>query len=193
MSLKRFFSRPDISNELVTSRRHLLKMGLAASAMMTIHPAWAFQSKHPERKLSFYGLHTGEKISTLYWQDGHYIPEALTDISQLLRDHRSNETHPIDTTLLDLLYHLRTSVGSNKPFDVISGYRSPSTNAMLHQNSNGVAKRSMHMLGRAIDIRLPDKQLSSLHQAALSLQSGGVGYYPESNFVHVDTGRIRRW
>ena len=147
----------------------------------------------PERSLHFYNTHTGESLKTVYWQDGKYIGEALKDISYVLRDHRTNDMENIDPKLLDLLTDLHKELDSRKPFEVISGYRSPRTNALLHSHSNGVASKSLHMQGKAIDIRLTDRSLSTVRKAALSMGQGGVGYYPSSNFVHVDTGDVRHW
>jgi len=121
------------------------------------------------------------------------LPDSLSAINSVLRDHRSGEVYPIDPGLLDLLSALQQQLGSRQGYDVISGYRSPATNAKLQAKSNGVAKRSLHMLGQAIDIRLPGTQLATLHSAARQLKSGGVGLYAGSNFIHVDTGRVRYW
>jgi len=117
----------------------------------------------------------------------------LRDINTVLRDHRSGDVYPIDTDLLDLLFALQATVGSRKAYEVISGYRSPATNASLRNTSSGVAKRSYHMQGKAIDIRLPGCDLEQLHTAALSIKAGGVGYYPGSDFIHVDVGPLRSW
>lgn len=124
---------------------------------------------------------------------GRYLPTALSAVSHLLRDFRTGDEHPIDPRLLDLLHALHVSIGSQRPFEIISGYRSPGTNAMLRTHGGGVASGSLHMQGRAIDLRVGDVPLASLRDAALALRRGGVGYYPTSNFVHVDTGRVRRW
>lgn len=145
------------------------------------------------RVLSFIHLHTGERLVVEYFNRGSYLSDALGSINQLLRDFRTNEVHEIDQRLLDLLYGLNDVTGSRLPYQVISGYRSPATNQMLRQRSEGVAAGSLHMQGQAIDIRLPDVPLARLREAALSLHQGGVGYYPASDFVHVDTGRVRTW
>ncbi len=146
-----------------------------------------------ERKLQLRNLHTGEKIKATYWEDGKYIPETMRDVAYLLRDHRTGDKHRIDAGLMDILYDLQLRIGNRKEFHVVSGYRSPKTNRMLSSRSNGVAKRSLHMRGRAIDIRLPGTELRNLRKAALSMRAGGVGYYPQANFLHVDTGRFRTW
>lgn len=175
------------------SRRAFLGCGIAAAAIFTAGPAWAAIAKQPVRTLGFHNTHTGESLKTIYWEQGVYIPEALDEINVVLRDHRTGDVHPIDPKLLDLLTHLQQSADSAGAFEVISGYRSPKTNAALASNGNGVAKKSLHMQGMAIDIRLPGKRLNDLRAAALSLKAGGVGYYPRSDFIHVDTGRVRSW
>jgi len=148
----------------------------------------------PERVASFDNLHTGETLRTVYWAEGGYVPEALREIDHVLRDFRTDEVLSIDPALIDLLFALRREMGSTAAFGVISGYRSPATNARLQRNGGGgVATRSLHMVGKAIDIRLPGRRLRDLREAALGLRGGGVGYYPRSNFVHVDTGRVRFW
>ena len=143
--------------------------------------------------MSFIHTHTGERLTAAYWQDGEYQPEVLQQVNRLLRDFRTNEVHPIDPALLDVLFELRTRAGSERAFHVISAYRSPSTNEMLRHSSNGVAEHSMHMLGKAIDVRLESFPTARLAEVARSLRRGGVGYYRASDFVHVDTGRVRYW
>ena len=150
-------------------------------------------STQPERSLAFYNLHTGEDLNTVYWSEGQYLPEALNRINHILRDHRSGEAVSIDARLLDLLHELSGRMGSQARFHVISGYRSPHTNAIMRLHSAGIARHSLHTQGKAIDIRLPGHSLASLHQAAVRLRGGGVGYYPGSDFVHMDTGRVRYW
>lgn len=147
----------------------------------------------PERSLSLYNLHTGEGLKAVYWSEGQYLPEALSQINHILRDHRSGEVATIDARLLDLLHELSTRMGPQSRFHVISGYRSAHTNAAMRQRSTGIASKSLHTQGRAIDIRLPGHCLSTLHRAAVRLRGGGVGYYPGSDFVHMDTGRVRYW
>ena len=189
------------------SRRRFIKRAISAGifgAAPIIIPASAWARMHVRsridshadssaRALSFDNLHTGEKLNTVYWEHGQYIPDGLDKINYILRDFRRNEIKPIDPRLLDLLVALRSRLGTEAPYEVISGYRSPVTNAMLHARSEGVALHSMHVEGRAIDINVPGRSLRILHLAALSLRGGGVGYYPRSNFVHVDTGRVRQW
>lgn len=146
-----------------------------------------------ERSLSLYNLHTGESLRTVYWFKGGYLAQALTDINRILRDYRTDETVPIDTGLIDLLHTIHCRMGSQEMLHVISGYRSPVTNGHLRGIGRGVAKNSLHMEGKAADIRLPDQSLSALRRAAVELKRGGVGYYPGSDFVHVDVGRVRYW
>ncbi len=145
------------------------------------------------RRLSFYHTHTGEKLAIDYHDGYAYIPDSLGEINQYLSDFRTGESHPIDPKLLDILHHLKKATDSNAVFEVISGYRSPKTNAKLRNKSNGVAKRSLHMQGKAIDIRLTGCDTQELHKACRSLAKGGVGYYQKSDFIHVDTGRVRYW
>lgn len=173
-------------------RRHFLRT-LATAAPLVALPGTALASFTP-RVLTFAHLHTAERLTVEYSDGLRYLPDALTAIDHLLRDFRTGDVHVIDPRLLDLLHGLHAAAGSTRPFEIISGYRSPQTNARLRQaGSGGVASGSLHMRGQAIDIRLPDVRLASLRDAALSLARGGVGYYPSSNFVHVDTGRVRRW
>lgn len=172
-------------------RRHFLGAGIAAAAAAPFAPAFADIA--PSRRLAFNNIHTGEQLAIDYWADGGYVPEALSTIDHLLRDYRNGEVHPIEPKLLDLLHVLHAQLESAEPFQVISGYRSPATNAMLHAEHSGVAAKSLHMQGMAIDIRLADRSLDALHAAALALKAGGVGYYPGPDFVHVDVGRVRRW
>jgi uncharacterized protein YcbK (DUF882 family) len=146
-----------------------------------------------DRKLSFYNTHTGEKLSATFWSDGEYLDDGVEEISWLLRDHRAGIAKPMDLKLLDLLHQLQAKVEHPGEFHVISGYRSPVTNDMLNKNDPGVAKRSYHTLGKAIDVRLPGFDSRQLQKAAISLKGGGVGYYSNSNFVHLDIGRVRYW
>lgn len=146
-----------------------------------------------EMSLAFNNLHTGETLKTTFLSEGTFIPESLQAISYLLRDHRNDQVGEICPQLMILLHNLQRRVGGNKSFEVISGYRSPETNAMLSQKSNKVAKKSLHMQGKAIDIRMSGVSLTNLHQAARKDQQGGVGLYSRSSFVHIDTGRLRSW
>ena len=146
-----------------------------------------------DRELSFYNTHTGEKLSATFWSDGKYLDDGVEEISWILRDHRAGTASPMDPKLLDLLHQLQAKVEQQGEFHVISGYRSPATNKMLNKRSSGVAKRSYHMRGKAIDVRLAGFDTCQLHKAAISLKGGGVGYYSSSDFVHLDVGRVRYW
>ena len=145
------------------------------------------------RSLAMYNPHTGENLNLVYCENGNYVPDALNEINYFFRDFRLNLVKPIDTRLLDLLHAIHQSSDSSKPFNLDSGYRSPQTNAMLAARTEGVALHSMHIKGRAADINLPGRPLSLVKRIALALRFGGVGYYPQSGFVHVDTGRVRHW
>jgi len=174
-------------------RRQLLKTGIGTCALFAFPVAHAEIFKLPERQLTFLNLHTNERVQSTYWADGDYLADGLAAINTVLRDHRTGETYPIDPHLLNMLQLLQLKMDSRREFHVISGYRSPQTNAQLNAKSNGVAKRSLHMPGMAIAIRLPGNALADLRNAALSLQAGGVGYYPGSDFIHIDTGHFRQW
>jgi uncharacterized protein YcbK (DUF882 family) len=175
-------------------RRTLLRAGLAAAAtgLLPATGAWA-SLPSGDRTLAFHNTHTDESLKATYWRGNTADRGALRDINYILRDFRSGDVHPIDLQLLDLLTELHQRAGSKQPFQIISGYRSPRTNAMLAEASNGVAKHSMHLEGKAIDIRLADVQLRDLRDTAAAMKRGGVGIYPASDFVHVDTGRVRYW
>lgn len=178
------------------SRRLFLKAagatGLAIASPL-ISANIIIQPGDIDRQLKFRNLHTGEKLSATYWAEGGYISEELAAIDHVLRDHRSGEAFHMDHTLLDQIYTLQQRLGHKGTIEIISGYRSPASNAMLASKSRGVAKKSFHMLGRAVDLRMPGVELKNLRKAALELKAGGVGYYPKSNFVHLDTGRPRFW
>jgi len=183
----------DASKHTHIKRRHLLKAGIGACALLALPNVQADMLKMNERKLAFLNLHTGERTQATYWARGDYLTDGLLAIKKVLRDHRTGETYPIDPGLLDMLQLLHYKMDSQREFHVISGYRSPQTNAQLNAKSSGVARRSLHMQGKAIDIRLPGHALADLRNAALSLQAGGVGYYPGSDFIHIDTGHVRQW
>ena len=175
-------------SDSVVSRRSFLKFGAVAAIA---GPRLLTAATH-ERSLSFYNLHTSERLNVIYWSTGGYIPESLTEINRVLRDHRTGSIHEIDLRLLDLLSLIRGQLETTEPFEVISGYRSPATNALLRSHSNGVAEQSLHLKGMAADVRLPGRSLALLRKVAVSMRSGGVGYYP-SQFVHIDVGRFRTW
>ena len=159
---------------------------------LTAFPAFATTPDRP-RSLRFVHTHTGETLTAPYFDGGAYSDASLREVNALLRDFRTGESHQIDPPLLDILYDLQTLAHHDAPFEVISGYRSPQTNAMLHHNSSGVAEHSQHILGKAIDVRLSGYSTRKLSEYARSLSRGGVGFYASSDFVHVDTGRVRYW
>jgi uncharacterized protein YcbK (DUF882 family) len=175
-------------------RAFLRTSGAALLTLAAPKLVLAAESAAPKlRRLKLHNIHTGEKLAADYCVAGRYEPQALAAINKILRDFRTGEVHDIDPRLLDLLTDLNANMESDAAFEVISGYRSPATNGMLHNRSNGVASKSLHMQGLAMDVRLPGKKLADLHNCALKMAKGGVGYYPTSNFVHVDVGRVRRW
>ena len=175
------------------TRRGFLRGLAGLSVIAAAAPVRLLADTGRERVLAFAHTHTGERLTLPYFADGHYLPEALSRLNHHLRDHRSGEECAIDPALFDMLNDLRLATGTREPFQVISGYRSPRTNAKLRRAGRGVAKRSLHMDGRAIDVRLADVKSSVLRDAALELRRGGVGYYRQSDFIHVDTGRFRTW
>lgn len=180
-------------DQAAPARRRFLGFAAAAAIAGMSFPAAAARRLLRPRALSLHNLHTGEALNAVYWAEGRYLPDAMQRIEWLLRDHRTDEVHPVDPQLLDLLVDLQARLRTHAPFEVLSGYRSPQTNAMLASLSDGVAQNSLHLDGRAVDIRVPGRGLRHVRLAAMGLRGGGVGYYPNSDFVHVDTGRIRYW
>jgi uncharacterized protein YcbK (DUF882 family) len=178
------------------NRRAFLRIGtlslLAMPRLVAASTSGEFL-KARSRSLSFYNLHTTEKLSAVYWADGDYIPESLSDINRILRDYRTGEICEIEPRLLDSLCALHMRLETAEPFELISGYRSPTTNAMLRNQGHGVAENSLHIKGMAADVRIPGRSLALLRRTAISLKAGGVGYYPASQFVHIDVGRVRTW
>jgi uncharacterized protein YcbK (DUF882 family) len=183
-------------------RRDILRTGLWGGlalglGMLAPLPAQAARVSMPDAgrfQIAFRNQHTGESFSGAYRVGNKYLPDAFKQINVVLRDFRVNEVFPIDPRVIDILYMIRAKTGSQGgTFEVLSGYRSPKTNAMLRRASGGVAKNSLHLTGQAIDIRMDGVSTKRLGEVARTLQAGGVGYYPRSNFVHVDTGRIRHW
>jgi uncharacterized protein YcbK (DUF882 family) len=184
------------NNPLRLTKRTFVKLGTMAAVAGLLPRAVFGSTKNlsgEEKSLALYNTHTGEKLKAIYWAEGNYVDGSLREINHILRDPRSNEVHEIDTRLLDILFAVRQEIEANQPFHIISGYRSTNTNAFLRAHSSGVAENSLHLVGKAIDIRVPGRALSNLRKAAMALKGGGVGYYPKSDFIHVDIGRVRYW
>lgn len=180
-------------------RRSLLRLGAGVAAAAAVAPglSWA-EAVTPlpgaaVRRASLHNLHTGDTFNEVFFENGRYVPGALAEAMRVLRDWRNGEEHPMDPRLFDALHAINARLETNRPFQIISGYRSPVTNAMLHSHSSGVAEHSQHMLGKASDVRIEGVDLRNLHKAALAVSAGGVGYYPVSDFVHVDVARVRQW
>jgi uncharacterized protein YcbK (DUF882 family) len=188
--------------QAAASRRRFLTLAVTTSASLVAAPMVARAAILPPppkpafdkpRALRLDNLHTGETLRVDYWEGGRYLPDALQEAAYFLRDFRTEEVIRIDPALLDQIYRLRLLTGAREPFGVVSGYRSPATNAMLRKASTKVAKKSYHMKGQAIDLRPLDVKLHHLHRAALAMKAGGVGYYSRSNFIHLDSGPPRSW
>jgi uncharacterized protein YcbK (DUF882 family) len=178
------------------NRREFLKLsaGAFAATFLPLQTLAATLSKtDSQRRLSFYNTHTREAIDARYFDQGAYCRDALDRINYILRDHRTGEVHPIDVRLLDQLHAIKSKIRPETPFYVISGYRSPATNGMLRQKTTGVARTSYHTKGQAIDIRLPGYRTEHLRDLCIAMKSGGVGFYAQSDFVHLDTGPVRCW
>ncbi len=185
-------STSDTRGAALRARRRFLKT-LAAFSIGVTAARTALASADERRRLSFTHTHTGEHLTVVYFENGAYSNPALEQVNTLLRDYRDGTVHPIDPKLLDRLFQLQEAAGGTEPFQVISGYRSPSTNAAMHEKSSGVAEHSLHMEGQAIDIRMSGVPTEHLARLALEQGRGGVGFYRASDFVHVDTGRVRSW
>ena len=175
-----------------TGRRQFLR-SIGTMALGVAAARAARSAGDSRRSLSFVHTHTGEQLTAAYFDDGAYCGPVLQQVNQLLRDFRTEAVFPIDPAVLDRLYWLRSATGLDEPFHVISGYRSPATNAALRARSGGVAEHSLHIQGRAIDVRMPGMPTGQLALLAQRQASGGVGYYRVSDFIHVDTGRLRSW
>ncbi len=189
-------------------RRNLLKLGaaltagaaasvsgqsLAGSELLSRAIVTPAKPIGPDRRLRLVNAHTWEKLDVTYWTDGVYLDSAVEQINTLMRDHRANESRQMDLDLLDYLHSLYQLIDTDDRIHILSGYRTAATNAALRARSSGVAKYSLHMEGRAVDINIPTVRTNTLREAAISLQSGGVGYYRKSGFVHIDTGEVRYW
>jgi len=183
-------------HRLAPARRRLLRQGasLAAAVALPLLALPARASVPAARSLAMSHTHTRERLELVYADAHDYLPEALGTLNRFLRDHYSGEVGNMHPPLFDVLHELRQALGRTGPFEIISAYRCPATNDRLRNTrGGGVAKQSLHMQGRAVDVRLPGVPLAELRDAAISLRAGGVGYYPDSRFVHLDTGRVRSW
>jgi uncharacterized protein YcbK (DUF882 family) len=189
MNKRRSFLKSSVVLASVLGTPALSRAAAQSAAAVPAAPAAA----PGERILRLHNTHTGETLRSVFWAEGQFIPDALQDINKLLRDHRNNKVSAIDPELLMLVDRISAQFDHHPTIDVISGYRSPETNEMLHENTPGVAKHSLHMEGKAIDIRIPGQDLAKLHKVVMAAHGGGVGYYPESDFVHMDVGRVRYW
>ena len=178
----------------ISRRSFLMRAGVAAAGAMLVPSAQAFtRDLSRERILNFYNPNTEEDLTIACCIDAQYDARIVRRFSYFMRDHHSNKVHYIDPALIDLLYAVSVLTRSHGTFQVISGYRAPETNRMLRRASRRVAEHSLHMEGRAIDIRMSDTDTRTLRKVGLALQRGGVGYYPSANFVHLDTGDVRSW
>ncbi len=193
-----------ITDEKSCDRRSFLGLGAATLGGVVIpsllSPALAGNFKggiigNGAKRVAFRNTHTGESFSGVYRVGHKYLPDAFKQINIVLRDFRTNEVHPIDPNVLDIMFMVHRMTGQQRPFDIISGFRSSKTNNMLRGRSknSGVAKKSLHMEGRAIDLRMDGFSSERIRDIAISLKAGGVGYYSKSNFVHMDTGDVRAW
>lgn len=179
------------------SRRSLLKAGAALIASMAL-PELASAStttafRTASRSVYLVNPHTGDELKTVYWEKGIYHPEALKDIAYIMRDQHTQDMAPVDPRLLDILYSLQSKLETSRPFEMVCGYRTPRSNAIIYKHERGVGRNSYHMYGRAVDVRMPNRSAAQIQHAAWALQQGGVGYYPKAGFVHIDTGGVRRW
>jgi uncharacterized protein YcbK (DUF882 family) len=179
---------PSVLQGQILERAPLVAPSFAPAALPALGGALA-----DVRRVVLHNLHTGDRFDEVYWEKGTYVPDALAAAQHALRDWRNGEEHFMDPKLFDVLHAISQKLETSQPFQIISGYRSPASNAAMHARSSGVAEHSQHMLGKASDIRVDGVELTHLHNAALSLKAGGVGFYPVSNFVHVDVARVRTW
>jgi uncharacterized protein YcbK (DUF882 family) len=177
------------------SRRWARAGGLALAALLPL-AARAALTQGPgaaARSLKLHHLHTGEKLSVTYYDQGWYNPDAMHEINVFLRDFRTGDVVDMERELFDLLFALRRRLDTEEPYEIISGYRSPETNNMLRRHNRSVATNSLHTMGMAVDVRVPGRTTNHVYAAARNLELGGVGYYPRADFVHLDVGRVRTW
>ncbi len=177
-------------------RKKFIRMGLITAAAAVLPGdalASAFEPVPDVKELHLYNVATHEDLKVIYWKEGLYIPEALAEINHIFRDFRTGKVKAINKELLDLLFNVRKNIDVDNPFHIISGYRSPGSNAILRQQQNNVATNSLHMYGKAVDIRVPGFSLRTLRREAMKLGKGGIGYYPRAKSVHLDIGEVRYW
>ena len=189
--------QPELLMTGALDRRDILKLGFVALIGMTVpllpsKSSYA-SSNHASWRVRFRHAHTGESFNGVYRVGDKYLPEAFERINYVLRDFRTGEAFPMDPRILDIASIVQKRIDSSEHLEILSGYRSPKTNAMLRRSSSGVAKNSFHMYGQAVDVRLPGYSTRKLRKVAINLKAGGVGYYTKSNFVHFDTGKTRSW
>lgn len=179
----------------VTSRRELLAFGLvtAASAIFPFEALAVSAKVSSQKELVFYNVYTHENLKAVYWKDGMYMPDGLARINHIFRDIRTGREREIDINLLDMLFDIKEQIKSKEPYHIISGYRTPKSNAILSKRKKGVAKKSLHMYGKAVDISMPGYSLRGIRKVAKKLHAGGIGYYPQSKFLHLDVGEVRYW
>lgn len=177
------------------TRRDLLKAGGALALGWMLGPELAEAARAPVRTLSLYSIHTGESVRADYFVDGRYQRSELEALAQVMRDHRTGTIHPIDPAVLDIMFAVRRALGTPEAFHLVSGYRTPQTNEGKRRGRrrSGVAKNSFHLYGKAVDLYVPSRDLTQVRRVALALRGGGVGYYPRSGFVHLDSGPVRTW
>ncbi len=187
-TLHRHLSSNEFSNEFTHLHSHPHTSPHKIDAPSVVDP-----NSPSHKMLAFHNTHTGDQLKLTYFEQGRYIEGALHEINHLFRDYHDGSVHPIDPALLDQLYDLKHMLEVRKPFHIVSGYRSPATNADLRRHSDGVSKNSLHMQGRAIDIRIEGLDSRRIRNVALAMRQGGVGYYAKSDFVHLDTGSVRTW
>jgi uncharacterized protein YcbK (DUF882 family) len=183
-----------LESELRIPRFEVCLLGLSVLTLTAVGSTGVTDSSQPEYRLRLYHLHTGQRLDIVYRRGDRYLPAALSQLDDYLRDHRTGAVHHYDPKVFDLLHDLDSNLGRPAgEIDVVCGYRSPWSNEFLRTHGHGVAQHSLHMQAMAIDIRVPGVPTSSVRDAALAMRRGGVGYYAKSDFVHVDVGRVRRW
>lgn len=189
-------NKRELTSDLLIDRRKVIRIGLITAAAAVIPGSVLASAIEPDsgiRKLHLYNVSTHEDLKVVYWKEGRYIPKALAEINHIFRDYRTGKVKAIKEDLLDLLFNVRKQINVDEPFHIISGYRSPGSNAILRKENKSVARNSLHMYGKAVDIRVPGFSLKTLRRETMKLGKGGVGYYPRARSIHVDIGEVRYW